>query len=144
MKASKGFTIIELVVVITITAVLVVIVSSNVTSQRNKGKDAAAKSNLNSLVIAGVRYFESSGNYNDFFNNTNADWVKISNALLVSNMNYTIAKTCDGTGDCNGGSNAIKWCAMITLKVSGNTYCVDSAGKKIDKSSGTCVGGVCN
>ena len=46
MNKQKGFTIIELIVVIAIIAILAAIVLVNVTSYINKAKDAAIKSDL--------------------------------------------------------------------------------------------------
>jgi len=92
---QKGFTIIELIVVIAIIAVL-------------------------STISGG---------------NANADYVKINAALTATNMGYTLAKSCDQVNNCVAGTVPAdtKWCAMVTLKVSGDTYCVDSSGKKITK-----------
>ena len=50
-KFSKGFTIIELIVVIAIIAVLAGIVLVNVTSYINKGKDAAVIANMRTIQI---------------------------------------------------------------------------------------------
>jgi prepilin-type N-terminal cleavage/methylation domain-containing protein len=151
MKASKGFTVIELIVVISIFAILASIVLVNVRGSRDKSKDAAAKRNLVTLMTVGVKYFEKKGNYNNFFQtidiDANDDYIKVNNAMNASNMGYTIEKTCDGAANCTGSGlipNATKWCAMVILKVNGETYCVDSLGKKIEKTNGTCINGICN
>ena len=54
MNKSKGFTIIELIVVIAIIAVLATIVLVNVTQYINRGKDAAIKGNLSSYKFSSI------------------------------------------------------------------------------------------
>ena len=143
MKLQKGFTIIELVVVIAIIAVLSGIVISNISTSRNKGKDAAARGNLQSLTTAGIKYFETNGNYNGFPTSTEAN--KINNALTDSKMGYTSPTyTCNSSGASCNSNNDSAWCAQITLKASTNTYCVSSSGKKLERAGGTCAAGVCN
>ena len=70
MQNKKGFTIIELLVVIAIIAVLAAVVLVNVTQYISKGKDAAAKGNLSSLMTSGAVYYEDSalgnGDYDGF------------------------------------------------------------------------------
>ena len=61
MNKTKGFTIIELIVVVAIIAVLAAIVSVNVITYLNKGKDAAIKSNLETAQTAMVALADSSG-----------------------------------------------------------------------------------
>ncbi|MCX6721887.1 MAG: prepilin-type N-terminal cleavage/methylation domain-containing protein, partial [Candidatus Staskawiczbacteria bacterium] len=50
MNKQKGFTIIELIVVIAIIAVLAGIVLVNVTSYINKSRNAAVKGNLSTML----------------------------------------------------------------------------------------------
>jgi type IV pilus assembly protein PilA len=150
MQKQKGFTIIELIVVIAIIAVLAAIVLVNVTQYINKGKDAAAEGNLATLLTDGAKYFDTNSNYDNFMatsgTNVNPDFVNVVAAL--TNAGYTIpTTTCDQTDNCSGGSSTTpdtKWCALITLKSTTNTYCVDSSGNKVNKASGTCTAGVCN
>src|SRR3989338_2905994 len=63
IKKSKGFTIIELLVVVAIIAVLAAIVLVNVTAYINQGKNAAIKGNLATVLTNGAVYYDSSGNY---------------------------------------------------------------------------------
>jgi prepilin-type N-terminal cleavage/methylation domain-containing protein len=163
MKKQKGFTIIELIVVIAIIAVLAGVVLVNVTQYITKGRDAAAKGNLATMLTNGVVYYDTKGNYNNFckaaatskafaagtlYASTDGDSMLIGpvNALTTSTpaTGYAVTFYCsDGSAaaSCDGTGNAIKnWCAYITLKVGTNTYCVDSNGGKVTKSSGgSCV-----
>jgi len=60
---KKGFTIIELVVVITIIAVLSTIVISNVNDSRMKARNAARKAQLKEMQKALELYYAEKGNY---------------------------------------------------------------------------------
>ena len=63
---SKGFTIIELLVVIAIIAVLAAIVLVNVTAYINRGRNAAIKGNLSTVLINGAQYYDANGSYSGF------------------------------------------------------------------------------
>jgi prepilin-type N-terminal cleavage/methylation domain-containing protein len=154
MNKQKGFTIIELIVVIAIIAVLAGIVLVNVTGYINKGKDAAAQSNLDSMMTSGVVFYDANSTYTNFYSavaspiTTAAGCVGstgfISACQALINAGYTtpgITVTCAGAA-CNA-AGVTGWCAQITLKNGGNTFCVDSTGNKLNKASGTCVAGVC-
>src|SRR5258708_1998842 len=64
MQRSKGFTIIELLVVVAIIAVLTGIVLVNVTAYITKGKDAAAQGNLSTLLVNAPVLYDGFSSYN--------------------------------------------------------------------------------
>jgi prepilin-type N-terminal cleavage/methylation domain-containing protein len=128
MNKQKGFTIIELIVVIAIIAVLAAIVLVNVTQYINKGKDAAAQGNLDTMLTDAAIFYANSGSYAGFL--TDPTYLAVSSALTTSSMNYTIT-TAVGNSTLAGST----WCASVVLK-SGSTFCVDSSGKK-ESSTGT-------
>src|SRR3989344_3007566 len=66
IKKSKGFTIIELLVVVAIIAVLAAIVLVNVTAYINRGKNAAIKGNLSTVLVNSAVYFDENSSYTDF------------------------------------------------------------------------------
>jgi prepilin-type N-terminal cleavage/methylation domain-containing protein len=147
MNKSKGFTIIELIVVIAIIAVLAAIVLVNVTQYINKGKDAAAQGNLTSMMTSAAVWFAGDtspanatpGTYNGWITGAGtgaAGYVAIYNALTTASMGYIVTATCNVAACAATSTN---WCAMITLKVGGNTFCVDSTGAKVKKAGGTCL-----
>jgi prepilin-type N-terminal cleavage/methylation domain-containing protein len=132
MNKQKGFTIIELIVVIAIIAVLAAIVLINVTQYINKGKDAAIKGNLGTMMTNGAVYFDTNSNYTQF--STNALYTVPKAAAESANGGTTVTYAVKATNDY--------WCACSILKVtSGNTYCVDSTGYK--KETGTACGTRC-
>lgn len=130
MNKSKGFTIIELIVVIAIIAVLAAIVLVNVTAYINKGKDAAARGNLATLMTNGATYFDANSNYTAFGASSGAS--AVNTALATAGYTETYAYNAAGTG------GTPDWCAVVTLKNT-NTFCVDSTGAKLEKSGGTCT-----
>jgi len=122
-NTSKGFTIIELLVVVAIIAVLTGIVLVNVTSYINKGKDAAIKGNLSTILTNSAVYFDlPAGTFTDFCTN---QYFTGPQAAITS---------AGGTAICQVNTNVpvgIAVCACSTLKVTpGNTFCVDSTGYK--------------
>lgn len=62
-RKEKGFTIIELIVVIAIIAVLSAILVPNVTSYIKKGDDSAIKQQVAQIRIAGTNFFSTNGTY---------------------------------------------------------------------------------
>jgi prepilin-type N-terminal cleavage/methylation domain-containing protein len=149
LSLSKGFTIIELIVVIAIIAVLAAIVLVNVTSYINKGKDAAAKGNLATMLTNGTIFFETNGNYNDWTRSMTVcnvasapGFLSPCRALIDAGYSTLIA-LCDTGNDADNAcpATATKWCAMIQLKSdTSKTYCVDSSGAKYLSSTAMCQG----
>lgn len=142
---QKGFTIIELIVVISILALMFTIVIFNVTSSLSKGKDTAIKGNLSTLLSRGVKYFESTGGYNDFCTDINGGG-PVKDAIEAQKIGSIFTCNCDGDVDCFLDENT-KWCACAPLKFeAGNTFCVDSSGYKRQTTadcSTRCISGEC-
>jgi type IV pilus assembly protein PilA len=132
MQKQKGFTIIELIVVIAIIAVLAAIVLVNVTSYINKGKDAAARGNMASLLTNSTVWFDANSTYVGFA--ASSGYTTISSALTASGMGYTAPVT--------NVSGTTAWCASIVLKT-GSVYCVDASGNKKEGGSACPVAAVC-
>jgi len=133
MNKSKGFTIIELIVVIAIIAVLATIVLVNVTSYINKGKDAAIAGNLASVMTNAAVYFDTTGNYTAFCAAAGA-----TVPLAAADSAFDGNATPNEVTDCNGAAAA--WAACGQLKVSDAYFCVDSTGaKKTITTRATCV-----
>ena len=112
MNKQKGFTIIELIVVIAIIAVLAAIVLVNVTGYITKGKVAAEKGNLSGLATAETVYYDGAGSY----------------LLGTVSAAYTTAVTsAGGTIDQSGVSGSTGWCIKATLS-DATIWCVDGTG----------------
>jgi prepilin-type N-terminal cleavage/methylation domain-containing protein len=63
MNKNKGFTLIELLVVIAIIGILASVVLASLSSARNKGKDAAVKSQLASMKAQAELYYSTAESY---------------------------------------------------------------------------------
>ena len=125
IRKSKGFTIIELLVVVAIIAVLAAIVLVNVTGYINQGKNAAIKGNLATVLTNGAVFFDGAGagTYTGFCGTANYTGPA---AAITAIGNASI---------CTVNAANTAWCACSTLKVTsaepaGSTFCVDSTGAK--------------
>jgi len=123
MNKQKGFTIIELIVVIAIIAVLAGIVLVNVTGYINKGRDAAIQGNLTSLLTNAATYFDTNSNYSGVCTTYMASGKPIYDAIF-SIITPTVPV-------CTVASGNAAFCACSALKNNPyNVYCVDSTGTK--------------
>ena len=144
MYKQKGFTIIELIVVIAIIAILAAIVMMNVTGYINKGKDAAARGDLATLQANAIIFNSDSTKGNGTFNGFLSDptYTQVSTAL--TNLAYTLTSKCNDTNGLCATTNATTWCASVPLKAdTTKSYCVDSSGNKKEAASETCASGAC-
>lgn len=140
MNKSKGFTIIELIVVIAIIAVLAAIVLVNVTQYINRGKNAAIEGNMAGILTDGADYFNTNGNYG-----TNATGVcqntTVASALAAANTASGSTSTCT-VSPSGGPGTAFCACSpmlVATGVVANSTFCVDSTGtKKVAVDSSGC------
>lgn len=132
---SKGFTIIELLVVVAIIAVLAAIVLVNVTGYINQGKNAAVKGNLSTILTNAAVHYEGAGNYASFCTSAGvtAPSAAVDSALTLTAG--TTAALCHPSVAANpiGANNG--WCTCSTLKATsaeptGSTFCIDYTGYK--------------
>ena len=139
IKKSKGFTIIELLVVVAIIAVLAAIVLVNVTQYINQGKNAAIKGNLSTVLTNGAVFYDKNSNYDNFC--TSANFTAPDKAIEAA-YGSDVAM-------CDEKSDNTSWCACSPLKVTGtelagSTFCTDSTGyKKVTIKACTGAGGRC-
>lgn len=116
MKAQKGFTIIELIVVIAIIAVLSGIIMANVSKYNKSGKDAAIKEQVSQIRIAGTDFFSTNSTYMGMCGagtgcfNTKSNIVNLGGYIGVnsyfSDSNYCM--------DFKLSDNATYWCVDNT------------------------------
>ena len=124
MNKQKGFTIIELIVVVAIIAVLAGIVMVSVVTYINKGKNAAIIGNLDTITKGGTIYFASNNSYTggleDFCDSSYVTGPRSAIINAGSNEDEFRCRNSDGT-----------WCACATLLGGSNdTFCVDYTGYK--------------
>lgn len=113
---NRGFTLIELLVVIAIIGILASVVLASLNSARDKGTDAANKSNLNNMrAQAELVYDDADGSYDGVCADSN-----ISQAVTAAGA------TCI--------DSATAWAAAVDLVSTDNatSYCVDSTGAAVE------------
>ena len=149
----KGFTLIELLVVIAIIGILSSVVLASLNTARNKGNDAAVKSNLADARAQAELYYDANSNsYAGVCNTVAAAGVKTINASVVAAQTASGAATLNiayattgaaGTATCH--DSAAGWAAEAPLKA-GGFYCVDSTGYAGSTAASTLAGSdiLCN
>jgi prepilin-type N-terminal cleavage/methylation domain-containing protein len=140
--ARRGFTLIELLVVIAIIGILSSVVLASLNTARNKGADAAVKSNLEQARAQAELFYDantnayvtgSAGGATDVCSSSATigglkgiypSVIAAANAVGIS----TVGLNTTGAGAiCNSAAGA--WAAQVPLKaVAGNFFCVDSTG----------------
>ncbi len=137
-KFSKGFTIIELIVVIAIIAVLAGIVLVNVTQYINKGKNAAMLADLKQVQTLATDYYNNNGGFSGLYADTKL--LAIANSITGENSNYSLFFEDEAgalsytNGEYSTSNSALsnfvgKWVAYIKIGNAGPFYaCADYTG----------------
>lgn len=123
LSQSKGFTIVELVVVIAIIGILAAVVLINVTGYIKKANDAAIKSNMTTMITNAVTFYFSS---NSSFSGLCAD------TTYGFKTAYDAVKGIQSGATCYVKADNSTWCSCAKL-LSPSTptyYCVDGNGKR--------------
>ncbi len=124
MNKNKGFTLIELLVVIAIIGILSSVVLASLNTARNKGADAAIKSNINNARAQAELFYS--------YNDTNT-YTGVCAALASATRGgiatmVTGATNAGGTVVCTDAAAA--WAMSSSLKSdTTHWYCVDSTGQ---------------
>ena len=150
---KKGFTLIELVVVIAVMAVLSGIILFSVTQYINRGKDSNVSGNLAVLIPAGEVYYNANGNSYAGFCDVSDSVMSNAVSQMPKNSSYLgcYASLMPYSGDISRGNPAGLCCHVAS---DGNSwyacapeftnpteaYCVDSRGmkKEFDNSYNIC------
>ncbi len=129
---KKGFTLMELLVVVAIIGILAAIVLVSLNSARNKGKNAAIKSQMVSLRSAGELHNEDEGSFATFCASTEA-----------VNLQGGVEDAGGTTFDCDAAADA--WAAEVALVGTGaGFWCVDSTGaSKVEAATKGATATVC-
>ena len=123
---KRGFTLIELLVVIAIIGILASVVLASLNSARDKGEDAAIKSNLNNARAQAALFYDDNGDY---------DGVCDAGAGDISAM------IPDG-GSCRDAADY--WIAYAPLiSATTSSYCVDSEGNAVTTAADLSAASAC-
>ncbi len=122
--ARRGFTLIELLVVIAIIGILSAVVLASLNTARNKGADAAIKSNIDNARAAAELFYDSATP------NSYSGVCASSNGVLnMKNGASSAGSATVGCADPATVSGATGWKLYGTLKTDATKYyCVDSTG----------------
>jgi type IV pilus assembly protein PilE len=150
MNKNKGFTLIELIVVIAIIGVLTTIVLVVVSSVKSRSNDNAIKASLNQVRTQADIFYTSTNTYTGVClatNDTANPKGIYSMVLAAARLKGLTAITVNGTGTtttatCNTSANA--WAAEVPLVGSSNMYCVDSTRKGVVSATSIGAGVACN
>ncbi len=125
---KRGFTLIELLVVIAIIGILASVVLASLNTARDKGEDAAARSNLNNIrAQAEIVYDNDSRTYANVCADTQV-------ARAVTEADSLAGKNAECSDDPAG------WAVQAEL-TTGNFYCVDSSGNSTEGGADTIAEG---
>mgnify|MGYP000066437694 CR=1 FL=1 len=146
LKAERGFTLIELLVVIAIIGILSSVVLASLNTARNRGADAAVKSNLANARAEAELFYDSNNNvYTGVCANTTTanvigDSVQAAAAAAgFTSYSTNSAGSSGSTAVCNASATA--WAAAVGLKGGTTVYCVDSTGAATTSAVGIITSG---
>jgi len=128
-KGKKGFTLIELMIVVAIIGILAAIAIPNFLKFQAKSKTSEAKTNLKAIYVAETGYFGENNSYSDF---STIKWIPVGKSLIYS---YSISGAPLATV---GTSNPLTFTATTysaTTGVTGTMAWTGSAAPMFDNVS---------
>jgi type IV pilus assembly protein PilA len=147
LKGKKGFTLIELMIVVAIIGILAAIAIPNFLKFQAKSKQSEAKANLGAIFTGEVAYFGETNSYGNF---PQINWSPSGSpryhyslgafALGGDNVNVGCSTTGLGeagwTGNLNGATdNGVAFAAMGSPAINGSTGFIAGAGGTISTST---------
>ena len=125
---KRGFTLVELLVVVAIIALLASIIIANINTGRSRAKNNVIKENLYSLKLAAELEYDRNDSYEGVCNDSEDD---INDAAGTDFLRIRTAINGQGgtatTRLCH--DDALYWCAQVTdMSYNDEDWCVDGTG----------------
>jgi prepilin-type N-terminal cleavage/methylation domain-containing protein len=129
---TKGFTLVELLIVIAIIGILSSVVISNLGESRSQANDAKIQSQLSNIRGSAELYFISNGSYGS--TNYSCTGGMFSDTTSGMSELAKVSNYPDGTNlICN--SNSTSWAVQGSLASTTTYWCVDKGGTSKEKST---------
>lgn len=120
---TAGFTLIELLVVIAIIGILASVVLASLNTARNKGADAAIKSDVDSARAQAELYYDANGATNGY---TNVCTGSVGSVKGIAAMKAAASSAGSASVVCNSSASA--WVLSAQLKSTTQYWCTDNTG----------------
>ncbi len=133
-SGARGFTLIELLVVIAIIGILSSVVLASLNTARAKGKDAAVKTDMDSVVAQSAIYYGDAGGYGDTAGANDCTAGMYADTNIQSAFSGIDAQNGSAVRACY--ADGTDYAVAVTRPADSNytpdtTYwCADSSGKK--------------
>jgi len=139
-REQRGFTLIELLVVIAIIGILSSVVLASLNTARNRGADAAVKSDLGSVRAQAELFYDSnSSTYASMCTDTTI--ASQTNAASNAATGNTTSDACFSSATAWIVTSPLKSTNVVSSSSGTDYWCVDSTGaSKVADSAATAVG----